>query len=277
MNSKLIHPTAIVHSAAQLADDATVGPYAIIDQHVRIGPGSVIGAHAYITGWTTIGPNNKVHHGAVLGHEPQDLSYDGSETQLIVGAGNVFREYVTIHRGATKGDRTTLIGNQNYFMVDSHVGHNTRIGNENILANNVLLAGHVELEDQVVVSGGSVIHQFVRIGRLAIVRGGVAVGKDVPPFVMVTDVNYVGGLNMVGLRRAGLSAAARTSIKQAFRLLYRSGLNVTQALEKIRANEMSAEVRHLVDFVASSRRGICAGPKTPPALEDEGLANENSD
>lgn len=268
MKPPRIHPTAVIHPDAQLAPDVTVGPYSVIDAHVTIGAGTVLGAHVYLTGWTVLGKNNRLHQGAVLGHEPQDLAYEGSETLLVVGDGNVFREYVTVHRGASKDDRVTRIGHRNYFMVGSHVGHNATVANDCVLANNALLGGHVTLEDKVVIGGGTVVHQFVRIGRLAILRGGIAVGKDVPPFCMVTDVNYVGGLNTVGLRRAGFSPQTRSALKAAFRLLYRSGLNVQQALEKIRAAPATAEVHHFADFIAASQRGLCAGAKWAGIEED---------
>ncbi len=267
MNSK-IHPTAVVHPDAQLAPDVFVGPYAIIDAHVRIGPGCVIGAHAFLTGWTTLGANNRVHHGAVLGHEPQDLAYDGSETKLVIGDHNTFREYVTVHRAATKDDRVTRIGDRNYFMVGSHIGHNARIANDCVLANNVLLAGHVELQDRVNIGGGAVLHQFVRVGRLAMLQGIAGVGKDVPPFCIAAGVNTIVGVNSIGLRRAGIDAEGRAAIKEAFRILYRSGLNVSQALKKLKAGHQTPETKQWNEFIAASRRGLCAGPKTAGVEED---------
>lgn len=254
----MIHPTAIVSPKAELDATVEVGPYAVIEDHVRIGPRTKIGPHAYITGWTEMGADNVVHFGAVIGDFPQDLGYDGSESFLKIGAKNVFREHVTIHRGALKDDRTTRIGDGCYFMCTSHVGHNSQLGNGVIIANGGTLGGHALIEDRVNISGNCLVHQFVRLGTLCLMRGGSRVSKDVPPYCITNHTNDVSGLNIIGLRRAGVSLATRTAIKQAFRTLYLGGLNVSDALVQLRQMPESPELKHFIEFIAASKRGICA-------------------
>lgn len=252
-----IHPTAIVSPKAELDPGVEVGPYAIIEDHVRVGPRCRVGPHAWLTGWTEMGPDNIIHYGCVIGHEPQDIGYDGSETFLKIGAGNTFREYTTIHRGAAKDDRTTRIGDQCYFLAWSHVGHNCAVGNGVLLASGSLLAGHAQVEDRANISGNCLVHQFVRIGTLAMMRGGSRVSKDVPPYCVTNFTNDVSGLNAIGLRRAGVSPENRTLLKQAFRTLYLGGLNVSDALPKLREMRQTPELAHFIEFIASSKRGIC--------------------
>jgi UDP-N-acetylglucosamine acyltransferase len=254
----MIHPTAIISPKAELDSTVEVGPYAIIEEHVRIGPRTKIGPQAYITGWTDIGPDNVIHMGAVIGEAPQDIGYDGSETYLKIGAKNIFREHAVIHRGATKDDRTTRIGNGCYFMFNSHAGHNCQIGNSVVVASGTLLAGHAIVEDRANISGNCLIHQFVRLGTLCMMRGGSRVSKDVPPYCITNHTNDVSGLNIIGLRRAGVSLATRTAIKQAFRTLYLGGLNVSDALIQLRRMPESPELKHFIEFIAASKRGICA-------------------
>lgn len=253
-----IHATAIVSPKAELDATVEVGPGAIIEDHVRIGPRTKVGPHAYITGWTDIGPDNVIHFGAVIGDKPQDLGYDGSEAFLKIGAGNIFREHVTVHRGATKDDRTTRIGNGCYFMCTSHVGHNSQVGNNVMMANCATLGGHVIIEDRANISGSCLVHQFVRLGTLCLMRGGSRVSKDVPPYCITNHTNDVSGLNIIGLRRAGVSLQTRTALKQAFRTLYLGGLNVSDALVQLRQMPESPELKHFIEFIAASKRGICA-------------------
>lgn len=253
-----IHPTALISPKAELDPTVEVGPYAIIEPHVRIGPRTRVGPHAYLTGWTDIGPDNVIHFGCVIGHEPQDIGYDGSETYLKIGAGNVFREYATIHRGAAKDDRTTRIGDGCYFIAGSHAGHNCTVGNGVIIATGALLAGHVTVEDRANISGHCLVHQFVRIGAFAMMRGGSRVSKDVPPYCITNFTNDVSGLNTIGLRRAGVPAENRALLKQAFRTLYLGGLNVSEAIPKLRQMPQTPEVARFIEFVAASKRGICA-------------------
>jgi UDP-N-acetylglucosamine acyltransferase len=241
-----IHPTAIVSPKAEVGDE------------VEIGAHSVVQSHAIIEGAVRLGENNFIGHGAIIGGTPQDLSF-APETRsgIEIGNGNVIREHVTIHRG-TAPDSLTKVGNDNLLMVGAHLGHNCAIGNKVIVANNCLLGGYVTVEDGAFLGGGCVFHQFMRVGRLAITQGLSGFGKDLPPFVVGAGVNKVVGLNVVGLRRAGLGAEERAEIKAAFRLLYESGLNVNQALEQARGRSWGESAQAFFDFVAAAkRRGIC--------------------
>lgn len=265
--SPAIHSTAIVHARAQLDPTVEVGPYAIIDEHVTIGPRTKVGAHAWLTGWCEIGPDNQIGYGAVLGADPQDVHFKGQRSYVRVGRGNLFREYCTVHRG-TKEDTATVIGDGNFLMGASHVAHNCVLHNQVILANGALLAGYVEIGDRAFVSGNCVIHQFVRIGKLALLSGGSRVNKDVPPFMMVFDTNDVSAINVVGLRRAGFSAATKAKIRDAYRVLFRSGFNRTQAITKLREIPADPEIAHLIEFVETSKRGICRGSREEVGEEE---------
>ena len=264
-----IHPTALVDSAAELADDVIVGPWALIEAGAKIGAGCRLLAHAVVGGHVRMGVNNTVGYGAILGGDPQALGFQSaSQSEVVIGDENIFREYVTIHRGDKEGTQT-VIGNKNFLMVGAHVGHNTVIGNHVIIANNCLLAGYVEVQDRANLGGGSVYHQFVRIGKLAMIQGGTRFSKDIPPYLMAYGYNEVSGLNAVGLRRAGLSSAVRMELKKAFRLLYREGLNNSQALEAADKMSWSPEAKEFFEFVREAkRRGICHG-KTVELITDE--------
>jgi UDP-N-acetylglucosamine acyltransferase len=254
---KTIHPTAIVSSNAELADDVVVGPYVVIEDDVAIGRGTEIHGSACIRRYTTIGENNRIHHGVVLGDLPQDLHFKDTKSHLRIGSGNTFREHVTIHRATAENGETT-VGNGNYFMVLSHAGHECVIGDNNIITNCALIAGHTTIEDNVVISGAVVIHQFSRIGRLAMISGLTAVNRDIPPFVIAGGRPAAAtNLNLVGLRRAGVSQKARLKLKEAFKTFYTSGLNTSRALEEIEKGEMTPEIRQFVDFVKASKRGVC--------------------
>jgi len=204
----VIHPTAIIHPRAKLAATVQVGPYAVIDEGVEIGPDCVIGPHVYLTGLTTIGAKNRFYAGCVIGEAPQDLKYAGEPTGLRIGEDNVFREHVTVHR-SNQTTEETIIGSHNFLMANAHVAHNCHLGDSLILANGVLLGGHVTLNDRVFLSGNCIVHQFVRVGTLAMMQGGSAISKDLPPYTMAHEVNTLCGLNIVGLRRAGLTPAER--------------------------------------------------------------------
>jgi UDP-N-acetylglucosamine acyltransferase len=256
--STQIHPTAVVDAAVDLGAEVQIGPYAIIEAGCVIGDYCEVRAHAVICKGTLMGPRNQIGYGAVIGGDPQDYGYKGGRSWVEIGSGNKIREYVTIHRASQEGTATS-IGNDNFLMGGVHVGHDAEIGNRAILANNTLLAGHVEVEDGVFMGGATIVHQHTRIGKLAITRGGTRLGKDVPPFFMATDTNQVAGINRIGLRRAGLSHETRRAIQAAFELLYRSNLNVTQALEELRHKFHIPEIEHLIAFVQSSKRGICRG------------------
>lgn len=252
------HPTAVIDPGADVAADAEIGPYAVIGPHVSIGARSVLGAHVVIEGFVTIGTGNLIGPGCVIGTAPQDLSFSPDrKTRVEIGNDNVFREFCTIHRGSAEGSVTT-IGNKNFLMAGAHLGHNCAIGNNIIIANNCLLAGHVRVDDHAFLGGGSVFHQNMRVGRLVMVQGASGFGKDLPPFTMGAGRTAVVGLNVIGMRRAGFSVAQREDIKAAFRLLYLSGLNVSQAQEEAAKANLGELGREFFRFVAEAKhRGIC--------------------
>jgi UDP-N-acetylglucosamine acyltransferase len=254
-----IHPTAIIDPGAHLGEDVEIGPYALIGAEVEIGPRTFVQSHAVIEGAVRLGAANEIGHGAVIGARPQDLGFKiGTQSSVEIGDRNIIREHVTIHRG-TAADSKTRIGNDNFLMAGAHLGHNCAIKNKVTIANNCLLAGYVSVDDGAFLGGGCVFHQFMRVGRLAITQGSSGFGKDIPPFVVAAGVNKVVGLNAIGLRRAGFGPEERGEIKAAFRLLYESGLNVSQALAEARARSWSVNAQQFFDFVASAqRRGICS-------------------
>jgi UDP-N-acetylglucosamine acyltransferase len=253
-----IHPTAIVDPAAQIGTDVELGPHSIIGANVSIGERSTIQAHVIIEGDVAIGAGNFIGHGAIIGAPPQDLSFSPErKTKVEIGNENVIREYCTIHRGSPDGS-VTKIGDKNFLMTGAHVGHNCAIGNNVVIANNCLLAGHVRVDDQAFLGGGSTFHQHMRVGRIVMVQGSSAFGKDLPPFVVAAERNFVFGVNVIGLRRAGFSAQDRDEIKAAFKLIYMSGLNISQALEKAATMKVGPAAREFFEFVAAAeKRGIC--------------------
>jgi UDP-N-acetylglucosamine acyltransferase len=258
MTGAKIHPAAIVDPNANIGHDAQIGAFSIIGPHVTIGHKTVVQSHAVIEGEVTIGQGNLIGYGAIIGAPPQDVSFSPERnTKVEIGKDNIIREYCTIHRGSPD-DSATKIGDENFFMAGAHIGHNCAIGNNVIIANNCLLGGYVRVDDGAFLGGGSTFHQFMRIGRLVMVQGSSAFGKDLPPFVIAAERNYVFGLNIVGLRRAGFNAKNRDEIKQAFKLVYLSGLNASQALEKAATMAFGGPAREFLDFVATSKkRGIC--------------------
>jgi len=253
----MIHPTAVIHPKAKLDSSVSVGPYVVIDEAVEIGPRCVIGPHVYLTGVTTIGAENRVHAGCVIGDAPQDLKYDGTPTRVRIGDKNVFREHCTVHR-STKPDGETVIGSHNFLMQNSHVGHNCVMGNHVILAGGALLAGHAVVQDRAFVSGNCLVHQFTRIGTLAMMQGGSAVSKDLPPFTIALHQNEICGLNIIGLRRANFTSEQRLQLKAAYRLLFRSGKNLRAAIAEAQNQFSDGPARTLVDFVATAKRGVCS-------------------
>jgi UDP-N-acetylglucosamine acyltransferase len=256
----MIHHTAIIHPKAKLGEDVQVGPYSVIDGDVDLGPGCIIGPHVYITGVTKIGANNRFHAGAVIGDAPQDLKYKDIPTRLRIGDNNVFREHVTVHR-STKADEETTVGSNNFFMASSHIAHNCLVGNNVILANGVLLAGHVEVHDRVFISGNSVVHQFCRVGTLAMMQGGAAATQDVPPFAMVQNgLNILCGLNTIGLRRANISSAERTELRRLYKFLFRSGRNLQPALAEAKGKFSGPAVKMFLEFCATAKRGVMSEP-----------------
>ena len=297
MTDAKIHPTAIVDPSAKIGADVQIGPFSIVGPDVTIGRQTIVQSHVVIEGEVAIGRGNFIGHGAIIGVPPQDVSFSlERKTKVEIGDDNIIREYCTIHRGSPDGSATKM-GDKNFLMSGAHIGHNCLIGNNVVIANNCLLAGHVRVDDGAFLGGGSTFHQFMHIGRLVMVQGSSAFGKDLPPFVVCLDLlltqprttydgawfravdarmvpgpvqqprppfvvaaerNCVFGLNVVGMRRAGLSANDRDQIKEAFKLIYLSGLNTSQALEKAETMSFDAPAREFLDFVATSKkRGIC--------------------
>ncbi len=253
-----IHPSAIVSPKASLGDDVSIGPCAIVEEGVTIGDNCTIQAHAILTDRVTLGARNLVGYGAVIGSAPQDFDHSVmTNSQVIIGNDNIFREYVTIHRGTSKGS-ATRVGDGNMLMAGAHLGHNVRVGNRTVIANNCLLAGYVEVEDDVVLGGGAVFHQFLRIGEMCMIRGGTAWSKDIPPFTVGQIINVVCGTNAVGMRRKGIGSAERADVKQAYNLLYRSGLNVEQAIDQGKSSTWSEPAARFMKFVGNrTKRGLC--------------------
>jgi UDP-N-acetylglucosamine acyltransferase len=247
--------TAFISPKASISEGVRVRPYAVIEDDVQIGPDCEIGAHAVIKQFTKIGARNRIFEHAVIGGEPQDLKFKGERSYLEIGDDNVIREFCTFHRANGDGE-TTRIGSRNFFMVGVHIAHNCVIGDDNILANEVALAGHITLEDHVFVSNNVGAHQFVRMGRYAMVGGKSKIVQDVLPF-FITDGNpaRVRGINSVGLQRAGFSEEARRALKNAYRTLFRSAMPVSEALDQLHDSN-DENVRHLVSFIRGSKRGF---------------------
>ncbi len=252
-----VHETAIVHADARLDADVVVGPYCLVGEGVSLGPGCVLHSHVRLDGPLVCGANNRFFHGAAIGGEPQDLKFAGDSTSVRIGDDNVFREYVTVNR-ATRGGRETVIGSSNLLMAYVHVAHDCVVHDHVILANSVNLAGHVEVEEFAIIGGVTPVHQFVRIGRYSIVGGGFRVSKDIPPYMKAAgNPLRIVGLNSLGLERHRFGSAVCRELKEAFRTLYRAGLNVSQAAEKLRGEfPDSVEIGHLLEFIAASDRGI---------------------
>jgi UDP-N-acetylglucosamine acyltransferase len=254
-----IHPSAIIDAKAEIDSDVEIGPYVVIDGKVRIKRGTRVMAHAYLTGWTEIGEANEIHPGAILGDAPQDRAYQGQETYLRIGHSNIIREHVQIHRGTAPGS-ATLIGNSNFLMANAHVGHNCQLGDNGIFANGALLGGYVEVGDHVFISGNCVVHQFVRIGAYSLMRGLSGTSRDVPPYAIVDWQHTVRGVNAIGLKRAGFDEKRIRAIREAFRILFRKGRNLTLAVQEIeKSNRINADVLTLLKFVKASKRGVCVG------------------
>ncbi len=251
-----------------LGPDNEIGPQVIIEDNVKIGSGNVFMAGAYISENTEIGDRNQFHMHTVIGHIPQDLAFKKSDaTYTKIGNDNTIREFVTIHRG-TKAGTSTIIGNSNFIMAYCHIAHNCVIGNKVIMVNQASLTGHCVVEDSAFLSGMTGFHQFSKIGRLAMVSALSAANKDIPPFITCGGRPAVAlGINAVGMRRAGISAEARAEVKQAFKLLYRSGLNVSQAVEAMKKTLSSQEVLHMIAFIEGSKRGIIDGANSSAEIE----------
>jgi UDP-N-acetylglucosamine acyltransferase len=253
---KMIHPTAIIHPHAKLDGTVIVGPYAVVDADVELGAHCIVGPHAYLTGHTQIGPHNTFHAGCVIGDAPQDLKYKNEPTRVRIGSHNVFREHVTVHRATTTAGET-VVGSHNFLMANCHVGHNSHLGDHVIIANGALLGGHVTVQDRAFISGNCLVHQFVRVGMLAIMQGGSAISKDLPPFTIARGDNGICGLNAVGLRRAGFTAEQRLELRQLYHVLFRSRKNLRAVIVGAQKKFGSPTAKILLDFVAGAKRGLC--------------------
>ncbi|MGD2075545.1 MAG: acyl-ACP--UDP-N-acetylglucosamine O-acyltransferase [Gammaproteobacteria bacterium] len=253
-----IHPTAAVDPLARIAADVVVGPYSVIGAGVEIDSGSWIGAHVVITGATRIGRGNRIFPFACLGEAPQDKKYRGESTRLEIGDGNSIREYVTINRGTVQDQGVTRIGDDNWIMAYVHIAHDCRVGSHTVLANNVTLAGHVHVGDHATLGGATLVHQFCHIGIHAFAAYGARVNKDVPPFIMIGEGRArPRGLNVEGLKRRGFSAPRIRALKEAYRVLYRSGLRLEEALQRLETLEAgNDDIAQLRRFVATRRRSI---------------------
>jgi UDP-N-acetylglucosamine acyltransferase len=255
--SARIHPTAIVSSEVRLGANVQIGAYAVLEGRIDIGDDCVIRPGAYLYGPMKLGRGNLVCTGAVLGEAPQHLRYKGEETSLEIGDGNLFREHVTVHRGTTHSMKT-VIGNNNFFMVGGHVGHDARIGNRCILTNGCLVAGHCTLEDSVILSGNAAIHQFVRVGRLALISGLSASTKDVPPFIVQQNIDVVYGVNVIGMKRAGMNHAQVDAVREMFKMIFREGLTLPSAIAKGEAKLGHVDVvQEMITFLRGCKKGIC--------------------
>jgi UDP-N-acetylglucosamine acyltransferase len=254
-----IHPSAVVEPGAKIAADVVVGACAFVGAEVELAAGVELRPHAHVCGRTTIGEGTRIFPFAVVGEEPQDKSFTGETTQLMVGRDNVIREHVTIHVGTRKGGGCTRIGDDNFIMNGVHLGHDTEIGSHTIIASHCALGGHVILEDHAVVGGLSGVHQFTRVGESVMVAAMSALSKDAPPFSLVAGQRArVRGINVVGLRRRGFSAEIRAEIKHAFHILFNSKLRLDLALERVRAERFECdEVARLLHFLENSKRGFC--------------------
>ena len=254
----MIHATAIVDPKAEIEADVEIGPYAVIKGDVRIQAGTRIGPHVVIEPYVEIGPKCHIFQYAAIGAIPQSLKFEGEKTHVKIGQGTIIREFVTIHRGTGYGGGITEVGQDNFLMAYTHVAHDCRLGRSVVLANNATLGGHITIGDHATVGGLVAIHQFARVGEYAFVGGKAAVVKDIPPYMIAAgDRARLHGLNIVGLKRAGFSSAALTQLKKTYRLIFRIGLTLNEAIERVQAEvEQIPEVVRLIDFIKASERGI---------------------
>lgn len=270
MPAMSIHPLAHVSGKAKFGERNSIGPFAIIEEDVEIGSDNTILPYATICRGTVMGNHNEIHMGAVIGNTPQDTAYKGGESFTRIGNHNVIREYVTIHRG-TKPGTATVIGNRDYLMANAHVAHNCTLGDGVILVNMAALTGYCVVEDGAFLSGMTGLHQYTRVGKLSIVSALSAANKDIPPYAICGGrPAVIQGVNIVGLRRAKFSEKTRQEIRRAFKLLFAPGANLTSAVKKVQASRPCAEVQYLLDFIRSSKRGICS----PQGMEIETLLSK---
>jgi UDP-N-acetylglucosamine acyltransferase len=259
----------VLGGEVELDDGVEVGPFCFVDGRVRIGAGTRLVSHVTILGDSEMGRDNVLHPNVVVGDEPQDISYTGGPRAVRIGDRNIFREGTTVHRGSEQG-AVTIVGDDNYFMQNSHAAHDCRIGNSTIIAGGALLAGWVEVGDRALVSGNCVVHQFVRIGRLSLMRGLSRTSRDIPPFCIADGTHTVHAVNVLGLRRAGWSALQINAVRQAFRTLFMTRRNLKGAVDELFGQgPLSPEVLELVEFIRGSRRGVAFGPRDQGGAVEE--------
>ncbi len=263
----MIHATAIIDPRAQIDPTAEIGPYAIIDGPVVLAAGVKVMAHAQLVGKVVVGAGTTLGRAAIIGGEPQDLGFEpATDSSVVLGENNTLREHVTIHRGSKNGS-VTRIGDRNFIMAGAHLAHDVVLGNQNILANGALLAGHIHVGNHTFIGGGAVFHQFLRIGDFCVVQGNGSFSKDIPHYCAAQRVNRITGLNVIGLRRQGLTVEDRGAIKKLFQLLFCEGMNLTQAVEQATQCEWPEKAQRLLDFVrAPSKKGVCP---VRPGREDD--------
>jgi UDP-N-acetylglucosamine acyltransferase len=256
-----VHPSAVIGGDVELADGVEIGPFCLLDGHIRIGAGTRLIGHVSVLGNTVIGEGNVLHPNVVIGDEPQDVGYQGGPRRVRIGDRNVMREGVTIHRGSEHGD-VTIVGDDNFFMQNSHVAHDCRVGNATIIAGGALLAGWVEVGDRALVSGNCVVHQYVRIGRLAMMRGLSRTSRDVPPFCIMDLTHTLRGINIVGVRRAGVDAESIRALRDAFKVVFGMRQNLKLALGRYETSGTGVpEVDEMIAFIRASKRGVAFGPR----------------
>jgi UDP-N-acetylglucosamine acyltransferase len=257
-----IAPTARIDPGASIGPEVTIGEYCVVEQDVTIGAGCRLEPYVYVKRWTTLGEGNEISAGTVLGTDPLDKNFSGARSYLRIGARNKIREHYTISRG-TQPESVTEIGDENYIMTSGHIAHNCKIGSRTVICSCALVAGYVEVEDGAFISGGVVIHQFSKIGTLAMVGGNTRVNKDVPPYMLCSDFNVaVKGLNTTGLKRAGFTHSDIGPLKKAYQLLFRSGLKLTEALLRIETEHATPHTLRLAEFIRRSERGVCSRVKS---------------
>lgn len=255
--SAVIAPTARVHPDAEIGPQVHIADFCIVEADVSIGAFTRLEPYVYVKRWTTLGQHNEISAHTVLGTDPLDKNFTGERSYLIIGNQNRIREHYTISRG-TQPESKTIVGNGNYIMTSGHIAHNSTVGSNTVIASCALVAGHVDIEDQAFISGGVVIHQYSKIGRLAMIGGNTRVNSDLPPYFLYSDFNVAAkGLNIVGLRRAGFTLSQVSALKQAYKLLFRAGLKLEDALERIETEVPTEHTLHVVRFVRASKRGIC--------------------
>ncbi len=254
----MIHTTALIDPSAQIDPSAEIGPYVVIEGPAEVAAGCRIEAHAQLVGHVVLGEGTRIGRAAIIGGEPQDLGFDpATKSSVILGKKNVIHEHVTIHRGSKPGTATRM-GDGNFLMVGSHLAHDVVLGDRNILANAVLLGGHIHIGNNTFIGGGAVFHQFLRIGDYCVIQGNGSFSKDIPHYCAAQRINRITGLNVIGLRRQGFTTEDRGAIKELFQLLFCGGLNLTQAVEQAGAKEWPEKARRLLEFVqAPSKKGVC--------------------